>query len=80
MSAIEPLSETPEVPERPTLRVVRGDATPEEIAAVLAVFSRRTPSAEDRLPTHNRSPWNDRAAQMRQLPAPGPGAWRNSSR
>lgn len=64
---------------RPTLRVVRGDATPEEIAAILAVVSRRsTPAAEDRL-AQSRSRWTDRAAQLGTRPSPGPGSWRASA-
>jgi acyl-CoA carboxylase epsilon subunit len=63
--------------DQPTLRVIRGDAGPEEIAALLAVVSARSaaPAAEE--PTV-RSAWTDRASLMRRPSAPGPGAWRAS--
>jgi hypothetical protein len=63
--------------DRPTLRVIRGDASPEEIAALLAVVSARAaaPAAEE---PEVRSAWADRASLMRRPPAPGPGAWRAS--
>jgi hypothetical protein len=67
-------------PGRPTLRVIRGDATPEEVAAIVTVVMARSaarPAAE--APAQRTAPrWVDRAAAMRQPPAPGPGAWRAS--
>ncbi|MCW2708464.1 MAG: Acyl-CoA carboxylase epsilon subunit [Frankiales bacterium] len=56
-----------------TLRVVRGDASPEELAAVVAVLASRSGSeaAEE---TPAPSAWA--APQLRApLPPPGPGAW-----
>jgi len=66
-------------PERPVLRVVRGDATPEEIAAVVAVLLAR--SASD-LGTPTRpapSAWADRSRLLRRPLFPGPDAWRRSA-
>jgi hypothetical protein len=66
-------------PERPVLRVVRGDATPEEIAAVVAVLLAR--SASD-LGTPTRpapSAWADRSRLLRRPLFPRPDAWRRSA-
>ena len=67
-------------PSRPLLRVVRGDATPEEIAALVAVLMGR--SADAGAPSQGRSAqgfWSDRASQLRRPLHPAPGAWRRSS-
>ena len=64
---------------RPLLRVVRGDATPEEIAALVAVLAVR--GGEDEAPGPTRSvknAWSDRSRQLRRPLATGPGAWRAS--
>jgi hypothetical protein len=62
---------------QPVLRVVRGDATPEEIAALLVALVAVTPAAG--APRQARSAWADRGALLRRPPAPGPGAWRASA-
>lgn len=63
-------------PTRPFLQVVKGDATPEELAALVAVLgsvsapaapAKRTPSA-----------WSDPARAVRRALPHGPGAWRAS--
>lgn len=64
----------------PILRVVRGDATAEEIAALVAVLARRSvtgPGGE----SPARSAWNDRSRLLRLPPVPTqtPGAWRISA-
>jgi hypothetical protein len=67
-------------PGRPLLRVVRGDATAEEIAALVAVLLAR--SADVRAPGQARSvpgSWADRTRQLRRPLSPGPGAWRCSA-
>jgi hypothetical protein len=64
---------------RPLFRVVRGDATPEEIAALVAVLAAR--GGEDEAPGPPRSVengWSDRSRQLRRPLFPGPGAWRAS--
>lgn len=61
-------------PTAPLLRVVNPDATPEEIAAIVAVFSAlgsATPA-----PAPARSRWAAPVDRMRPLHRPGPGAWR----
>jgi Acyl-CoA carboxylase epsilon subunit len=65
---------------RPLLRVVRGDATPEEIAALVAVLLARP--GDDGAPGPDRSVpgfWSDRSARLRHPLYPAPGAWRRSS-
>ncbi len=62
----------------PALRVVRGDATPEEIAALVAVLLSR-PGDDEPPPAGPRSAWADRSGQLRRPLHPGPGAWRRSA-
>jgi hypothetical protein len=61
---------------RPTLRVIRGNATAEEIAALLAVVAARTAGGTRPVrPTPPASVWTDRSARTRRPLRPGPGAW-----
>ena len=69
-------SESPAT-ERP-LRLVRGDATPEEVAAVMAVLSAVSGPAAEPAPRHT-SQWASRAPALRRPLSPGPGAWRASA-
>jgi Acyl-CoA carboxylase epsilon subunit len=63
---------------QPPLRLVRGDATPEEVAALLAVLT--AASAGDPGPAPRRTTaWTSRERAVRRLPTPGPGAWRASA-
>jgi hypothetical protein len=62
----------------PILRVIRGDATPEEIAAVVAVLLSRSAASESASrPTP--SAWADRSRLLRRPLFPGPDAWRRSA-
>ncbi|HEY6787238.1 MAG TPA: acyl-CoA carboxylase subunit epsilon [Trebonia sp.] len=67
----------------PYLQVVRGDATPEEIAALVATLSAVAAargsgaSAGDR--GQNVRNWNHPARLLRTPVHPGPGAWRRSA-
>jgi len=63
---------------RPVLRVLRGDATPEEIAAVVAVLLSR-PAAEEPPSRPAPSAWADRSRLLRSPLVPGPDAWRRSA-
>jgi hypothetical protein len=65
---------------RPVLRVVRGDATPEELAALVAVLA-AAGGAEGAADPRDASPsrWTDHAASVRAPLQPGPGAWRASA-
>jgi hypothetical protein len=64
----------------PVLRVIRGDATPEEIAAVVAVLLSRA-AAADAPPQPRPAPsaWADRSRLLRRPLHPGPDAWRRSA-
>ena len=67
----------------PVLRVVRGDATQEEIAALVAVLLSRPGDDVTHRPHHttlrSRSAWAERSRQLRGPLHPGPGAWRRSA-
>lgn len=61
----------------PTLRVISGNATPEEVAIVLALVAASSVSgAEPDVAEVSR--WNDRYA-LRLTMHPGQGAWRASA-
>jgi hypothetical protein len=63
--------------QRPPLRLVRGDATPEEVAALLAVLS--AVSADDAKPApRHTSQWNARERAVRRPLVAAPGGWRAS--
>jgi hypothetical protein len=60
--------------------VIRGDASAEEIAAVVAVLMARAAAVgEPEAPSPARSAWSDRSRLVRQPLHPGPGAWRRSA-
>ena len=58
-------------PELTVVRVVRGDPTPEEVAALIAVLHHRTSSEAQ--PSRPHSAWSDPASLLR---APLPRRWR----
>jgi hypothetical protein len=67
----------------PVLRVVRGDASAEELAALVAVLSARTTAGaaavDDAGGPKPRAPgWADRGAVLRRPLRAGAGAWRAS--
>ena len=64
--------------ETPLLRIVTPDATPEEIAALVAVFS-ALGSSTDEAPRRRTPAWSDPARLVRTPVAPGHGGWRASS-
>jgi hypothetical protein len=64
--------------ERPVLRIVRGDATPEEIAALVAVIAAASGGGAAAPKPTPRSAWADPARRMRTTLPHGPGAWRCS--
>ncbi|HZC74060.1 MAG TPA: acyl-CoA carboxylase subunit epsilon [Jatrophihabitans sp.] len=62
----------------PNLRVVRGDPTPEELAALTAVVAAAgaaEPPAPERV---RRGGWSDPARQLRRPLFAGPNGWRAS--
>jgi hypothetical protein len=65
------------VTETPSLRVVRGEPTAEELAALVAVLAARSvaPASPPRL----RSAWADPARRLGLTHRPGPAAWRRSA-
>lgn len=70
----------------PVLRVVRGDATHEEVAALVAVIAAKTAAAAAAAQavaaarSRSVSRWADRPALLRRPLSHGPGAWRASAR
>jgi hypothetical protein len=64
----------------PYLRVVHGDASPEDVAALVAVLTARATSAQPVAPRPpRRSAWSERSRLVRRPLSPGPGAWRASA-
>ncbi|MDQ4055694.1 MAG: acyl-CoA carboxylase subunit epsilon [Actinomycetota bacterium] len=62
--------------DRPLLRVVNGDATPEEIAALVAVLA--SLGGGD-APAPRRTPeWSAHHRKLRTTLPHGPGGWRSS--
>ena len=71
MSADEP---------RPPLRVIRGDATPEEVAAIVAVLAAAGGSPDPGEGGRRRaSRWAAPAGRLRPAVPHGLGAWRGSA-
>ena len=64
-----------QTPQHPVLRVVKGDATPEEVAALVAVIASMSGGAAPAKPKP-RSTWADPRRRMRTTLPHGPGAWR----
>lgn len=70
-------TEDQDVP-RPLLRVVKGEPSPEELAALVAVVTARA-SAGGAVETPHFSLWARKARQIRPPLRPGFGAWRAST-
>ncbi len=64
-------------PARPALRIVRGDPTPEELAALVAVLASRGGDGESE-PDAPRSAWGRPGGAVRGAPSVHPSAWRES--
>ena len=64
-------------PQRPVLRIVSGDATPEEVAALVTVLAARAAAAVEP-PKPKQSPWTYRRSQLSKPIIVGPGEWRRS--
>ncbi|HET8599675.1 MAG TPA: acyl-CoA carboxylase subunit epsilon [Segeticoccus sp.] len=63
----------------PSFRVVRGNPTPEELAAALTVVQARAAAtaAVEAPPRRAPAAWSDPARTVPgRVPHPGPGAWR----
>ncbi len=63
--------------QRPLLEVVNPDATPEEVAALVAVLSAVSAGGAE-APHRRRPSWGAPARGVRRTPRPGPDAWRTS--
>ena len=57
---------------------VKGNPTPEELAAVVAVLASQGGAVEESA-APARSRWNERAALLRHPLRHGPGAWRTAT-
>jgi len=64
--------------DRPALRIVNADATPEEIAAIVAVFA-SAGSAGEPAPKPPVPEWSAHHRKVRRTLPSGPGGWRSSS-
>jgi len=60
----------------PVLRVVKGEVSPEEIAALVAVLASLGPTST--APPVPRPEWNSPHRLVRTPRLPGPGGWRAS--
>jgi hypothetical protein len=73
----EPDEPTPEE-RRARIRIVRGEPTDEEMAALTVVLAAAA-SAATTAPAAVRDRWSDPAARLRVPLRPGPGAWKTST-
>ncbi len=69
--------ESPEQPGRPTLRIVRGDPTPEELAALVTVLAAATGGEQPAGSATAASQWAPPPRLLR--PAVAPTGWWESS-
>ena len=67
-----------DAPPRPALHVVSGEASAEELAALVTALTARI--GPDGGGPEAVSPWNDRSRYLRTTLPHGPGAWRASAR
>jgi Acyl-CoA carboxylase epsilon subunit len=74
----EPHEPTPEE-RRATFRIVRGEPTDEEVAALTVVLAAAAASAATTAPAAVRDRWSDPASRLRVPLHPGPGAWKTST-
>lgn len=68
---------TEEASDKPVLKVVNPDATPEEVAALVAVFSAMG-GGEGEPKRRPRPEWNAPHRLVRRSFPHGPGGWRSS--
>jgi hypothetical protein len=68
-----------EHPARPLLRVVKGEPTPAELAALTVVVAAMSRQQPRRRPTPVGA-WASRADLVRPPLQPGPGGWRAAAR
>jgi hypothetical protein len=63
-------------PARPLLRVVHGEPTPEELAALVAVLAARGSGSDPAPQVRAGGGWGDHGRSMRTSLPHGPGRWR----
>lgn len=64
-----------------SLRIHKGDANPEDIAAIIAIVGSLAAQSSIQSQTQSQgslSSWNNKELMFRHFPTPGPGAWRAS--
>ncbi|MGI8434552.1 MAG: acyl-CoA carboxylase subunit epsilon [Nocardioidaceae bacterium] len=69
----------PERDGQPWLRVVKGEPSAEELAALVAVLASRGPAAAARLASVRRSSWSDPRRRLRRPLHASAGGWRASA-
>ncbi|MGH3424930.1 MAG: acyl-CoA carboxylase subunit epsilon [Nocardioidaceae bacterium] len=83
MSDEGPSEEAADVPAGPVLRIVKGDPTAEELAALVSVVAARNAAADEQAERaskrRTRSAWGDPALATRPVMRVGPGGWRRSA-
>lgn len=75
MTAEQPAAD--EQPQQPLLQVLTPDATPEQVAAIVAVFSAM--AGGESAPERPKSQWAAPARRMRTPLLPGRDGWRASA-
>jgi hypothetical protein len=65
--------------ETPLLRVVNADATPEEVAALVAVFAALGTTTGGEPPRRRTPEWSAPHRGVRRGHLSGPGGWRSSA-
>ena len=68
----------PRAHQRPLLQIVRGDATPEEVAALVAVVAVLGSAGAER-PRRRTPEWSAHHRKVRTTLPHGPGGWRSSA-
>jgi len=63
--------------QEPLLRVVGSDATPEEVAALVAVFA--SLGGDEAAPVRRTPEWSAHHRKVRATLPHGPGGWRSSA-
>ena len=77
MTDAESPAESPAEPQTPLLRVVKGDPTPEEVAALVGVVSAMAAGAATAgAKAAPRPEWSAHHRKVRGIHRHGPGAWR----
>ena len=63
---------------QPLLRVIKGAANAEDLAALIALFGALATTTHTEQTSNDIHAWNNKERMFRHFPIPGPGAWRAS--